>query len=274
MRQKKSGRLTLAQWLSRALNVEEMKRHKVKAAVYIVLRVATIGVMIFSIITAHWENTMTCVLTLLLLLIPSFIDNRLKIELPGVMEVIMITFVFAANILGEISSFYEKIPLWDTALHTLNGFICAGVGFGLIDILNRETKVRINLSPIFVCLFSFCFSMTAGTVWEFFEFGMDVFFGKDMQKDTVINSINSVLLAGGGEKITHIRDITQTTVNGTPLTINGYLDVGLFDTMKDLFVNFIGAVVFNTAGYFYLIGRGKHAGFIKNFIPSKKKDAD
>lgn len=274
MRTGKKEKITFSQRLKRVLNVEEMKQHKVKAAVYIVLRAATIGVMIYSIITGQWENTMTCVLTLLLLLIPSFIENRMQIELPGAMEIIMIFFVFAANILGEISSFYQLVPFWDTVLHTLNGFICAGVGFGLIDILNRNKRVKINLSPIFVCLFSFCFSMTAGTVWEFFEFGMDMLFGKDMQKDTVVTAINSVLLSGDGESLTHIRDITDTAVNGNALGINGYLDIGLIDTMKDLIVNFIGAVVFNTAGYFYLIGRGKRAKFIENFIPSRKEEEE
>ena len=93
------------------------------------------------------------------------------------------------------------------------------MGFGLIDILNRNDKIKMNLSPMFVCLFSFCFSMTAGTVWEFFEFAMDTFFGKDMQKDTVVNVINSVLLSGGSNDITNINDITDTIVNGKSLGI-------------------------------------------------------
>lgn len=256
--------------ISATVNFQEMKEHKVLTTVYIVLRVIIIGILVFSIINGKWENTMTCVLTLILFMIPSFIENKMKIDIPNVVEVIMLLFVFSANILGEMGSFYEKIPFWDTLLHTLNGFICAGVGFGLIDILNREERIKINLSPIFVCLFSFSFSMTVGTVWEFFEFGVDVLLGMDMQKDTVINTINSVLLTGGNvNQITSINDITDTVVNGQSLGINGYLDIGIIDTMKDLLVNFIGAVVFNFAGFFYLIGRGKQAGFVKNFIPTK-----
>lgn len=262
-------RRTFKEVMRRIFNVEEMRRNKLKAVVYIVLRLVTAAVLVYSIISGQWENTMTCMLTLLLLMIPSFIENQLKVELPNVMEIIMISFVFAGNILGEITSFYELVPMWDTVLHTINGFICAGVGFGLIDILNQNDKVKVNLSPIFVVLFSFCFSMTAGTVWEFFEFAMDTFFGKDMQKDTVVNSINSVLLYGEGEKIYRIKDITETAVNGANLGINGYLDIGLHDTMKDLLVNFIGAVVFNVLGFFYLKGRKKHTGFIENFIPSR-----
>ena len=253
------------------LDIQEMREHKVKAAFYIILRVIIIAVLIYSIIRGKWENTLTCALSLLLLMIPSFIENQMKIDLPNVMEVIMILFVFSANIMGEMAAFYEKIPIWDTILHTMNGFICAGVGFGLIDILNQNEKIKMNLSPLFVCLFSFCFSMTVGTVWEFFEFAMDFFFGKDMQKDTIVTYINSYLLSGENNTMININRITDTVVNGENLGINGYLDIGLLDTMKDMFVNFIGAVVFNLSGFFYLKHRGKHAGFVKNFIPSRKK---
>lgn len=256
--------------VKRLLDVEEMKRHKVKTAIYFVIRVLTVGVMVISILQGNWENTMTCVLTLLLMLIPVFVEQRLRIALPSVMECIVILFMFAANILGEIHSFYGKIPMWDTLLHTLNGFICAGVGFGLIDILNRHERVKMHLSPIFVVLFSFCFSMTVGTVWEFFEFAMDFFFGNDMQKDTVINSIHSYTLLPSLDTMT-VENIKDTAVNGQSLGLNGYLDIGLYDTMKDLFVNFLGAIVFNVAGYFYLIGRKKHTEFIENFIPKAMK---
>ncbi len=256
---------------NKILDVQEMKEHKVKAAFYIVLRVIIIAVLVLSIINSKWENTMTCVLTLILLMIPSFIEHKMKIDLPNVMEVIMILFVFSANIMGEMAAFYERIPIWDTMLHTLNGFICAGVGFGLIDILNRNERIKINLSPLFVCLFSFCFSMTVGVVWEFFEFGMDMLFAKDMQKDTVITTINSYMISGENNQMTTINGITDTFVNGERLSVDGYLDIGIIDTMKDLIVNFIGAVVFNVSGFFYLKNRGKHAGFINHFIPRRMR---
>ncbi len=246
---------------------KDKRKLLIKTAIYIIVRAVTLAVLVYSLRRGQWENAVTCALTLGLMMIPSFLERRLKIGLPTVMEIIMISFVFAANILGEISAFYEKLPMLDTALHTVNGFICAGVGFGLIDILNRNRRVKLQLSPLFVVLFSFCFSMTAGTVWEFFEFGMDCLFGKDMQKDTVITAVHSRLL--GGEETAVIENISRTAVNGRDLSVGGYLDIGLIDTMKDLLVNFAGAAVFNTAGYFYLIGRKKHTGFIRNFIPVK-----
>lgn len=254
----------LALWL----NVREMRQHKVKAGVYIVIRLILASLLIVSISNGKWENVMTCVLTLGLLMLPLFVDRKLSVALPSVLETIVVLFVFAANVMGELGAFYEKIPIWDSVLHAVNGFICAGVGFGLTDILNRSKRVKMNLSPIFVCLFSFCFSMTVGVVWEFFEFGADMFFGKDMQKDTVVTAIHSGLISGKPNVIMHIRNITSTVVNGENLGINGYLDIGLIDTMKDLLVNFVGAMVFDTAGWFYL--KGRSAGFLRNFIPVKK----
>ena len=256
------------QRLARWLNVREMRQHRVKAGVYIIIRLILVSLLTAGILNGKWENVMTCVLTLGLLMLPLFIDRKLSLALPSVLETIVVLFVFAANVMGELGAFYEKIPIWDSLLHTVNGFICAGVGFGLTDILNRSERVKLSLSPMFVCLFSFCFSMTVCAVWEFFEFGADMLFEKDMQKDTVITAIHSGLISGKPNVIMHIRDITSTVVNGENLGINGYLDIGLIDTMKDLLVNFVGAVVFDTIGWFYL--KGRSAGFLRNFIPVKK----
>lgn len=256
------------QRLARWLNVREMRQHRVKAGVYIIIRLILVSLLTAGILNGKWENVMTCVLTLGLLMLPLFIDRKLSVALPSVLETIVVLFVFAANVMGELGAFYEKIPIWDSLLHAVNGFICAGVGFGLTNILNRSERVKLSLSPMFVCLFSFCFSMTVGVVWEFFEFGADMLFEKDMQKDTVITAIHSGLISGKPNVIMHIRDITSTVVNGENLGINGYLDIGLIDTMKDLLVNFVGAAVFDTIGWFYL--KGRSAGFLRNFIPVKK----
>ncbi len=264
--QEKSGRHSL-------INTEEIKEHKAITTLYIILRTIIVGLFILSIVRGEWENSMTLILSFVLLMIPSFIERRLKVDVPNALECIVICFVFAANVMGEIGAFYEKIPMWDTILHTLNGFVCAAVGFGLIDILNEHDKIKMNLSPLFVCLFSFCFSMTAGTMWEFFEFGADMFLGKDMQKDTIVNVINSVLLTGGNSgEITSIKGITDTIVNGKSLGIGGYLDIGIIDTMKDLLVNFLGAVVFNFAGFFYIKSRSKRASFIESLVPKRVKE--
>ena len=177
-----------------------------------------------------------------------------------------------AEILGEIQAYYVQFPYWDTMLHTLNGFLCAAIGFSLLDILNRDERLAFKLSPVYLAVVAFCFSMTIGVLWEFFECFMDQMFLLDMQKDTIVHSIGSVMLdpAGGNTPVAihDITDVIVVTADGAqhPLSLGGYLDIGILDTMKDLFVNFIGAVVFSFIGYFYVKNRGK-GWFAKRFIP-------
>lgn len=267
-RQRKRGKL------ARALDME-LREHKSSFIVYMVLRVLVILCMILQILNRNYENVFLCVLTLILLLLPSFIQVNLKIELPTTLEIIILLFIFSAEILGEIQAYYIKIPNWDTILHTMNGFLMAAIGFSLVDILNREEKLKFELSPAFMSMVAFCFSMTVGVIWEFFEYGMDTFLGFDMQKDTVIHSISSVMLDPAGENaVVTMRNIQDVIVNGQSLGLGGYLDIGLHDTMDDLLVNFLGAVVFSVIGYFYIKrkGEGKVA---RRFIPRlKKEEAD
>ena len=239
---------------------------------YVLLRISVIAVMIAQIFNHDFENVMLCVLTLILFMLPSLIERRLKIDLPDTLEIIILLFIYAAEILGEIQAYYITFPFWDTMLHTLNGFLCAAIGFSLIDLLNRSKKFTFSLSPLYVALASFCFSMTVGVLWEFFEYAMDQFFFLDMQKDTIVPAISSVMLDPNGANtpvmIKDIQDVIIVHSDGTQeaLGLGGYLDIGILDTMEDLLVNFIGATVFSVVGYFYIKRRGK-GKFARRFIP-------
>ena len=255
---------------------ESGHRKRAVTAVYFVLRALVILTMIRQFINGDYENVFLCVLTLVLFLLPAIIEHRLRIDLPDTMEIIILLFIFAAEILGEIRSYYTTFPGWDTVMHTLNGFLCAAVGFSLVDMLNRHKRFSLSLSPVYLAIVAFCFSMTIGVLWEFFEFAADTFLLKDMQKDAIVNTISTVALdPTGGNTPVIIRDIEDVIlVSGgrqIPLGLGGYLDLGIRDTMKDLFVNFIGAVVFSCIGYFYLIGRGK-GRFARRFIPQVLED--
>jgi len=253
----------------------ELREHRSSFIVYFTLRALVIATMILQILNRNYENVFLCALTLLLLIMPSLMQITFRVELPTTLEIIILIFIFAAEILGEIREFYLIFPFWDTALHTLNGFLAAAIGFSLVDLLNRSERTVFNLSPLFTAIVAFCFSMTIGVVWEFFEFGMDQLAGFDMQKDTVIHVIRSVTLDPAGHNVPYeISGITETAVNGQELGLGGYLDIGLIDTMQDLIVNFIGAFVFSVIGFFYVKnrGKGKLAG---RFIPRRKaKDRD
>ena len=253
----------------------ELREHRSSFIVYFTLRALVIATMILQILNRNYENVFLCALTLILLIMPSLMQITFRVELPTTLEIIILIFIFAAEILGEIREFYLIFPFWDTALHTLNGFLAAAIGFSLVDLLNRSERTVFNLSPLFTAIVAFCFSMTIGVVWEFFEFGMDQLAGFDMQKDTVIHAIRSVTLDPAGHNVPYeISGITETVVNGQELGLGGYLDIGLIDTMQDLIVNFIGAFVFSVIGFFYVKnrGKGKLAG---RFIPRRKaKDRD
>lgn len=248
-----------------------LRKKSVVAAVYIVLRLLVILMMVAQFFNGNFENVFLCMLTLILFLLPTIFEKSLQIDLPNALEIIILLFIFAAEILGEIRAFYTTFAYWDTMLHTLNGFLCAAIGFSLVDMCNRHKRISLSLSPVYMAIVAFCFSMTIGVLWEFFECTMDQFFLLDMQKDTVVNVISSVKLdPTGGNTPVAIKGITDVIVvcgdEQIPLGLGGYLDIGILDTMKDLWVNFIGAVVFSILGYFYVKSRGK-GWFARNFIP-------
>ena len=254
----------------------EIKKNKNVFAVYIILRMLVIAVAIVSLVSGNIENFFLCILSLILFLLPAFVERKLKIDLPDALEIVVLLFIFAAEILGEISSFYVRVPHWDTMLHTINGFLFAAIGFAMVDVLNRSSRVKFNLSPFYLAVMAFCFSMTVGVLWEFFEFGMDILLNFDMQKDTVLNSITSVTFdVTASNKTVTFNDIVDTIVisaDGTGYVfsdydINGYVDLGIVDTMKDLIVNFIGAVVFSVVGFFYVKSRGS-GKLARGFIPT------
>ena len=120
------------------------------------------------------------------------------------------------------------------------------------------------MTPIFVALVSFCFSMTVGVVWEFAEFGADRLVRFDAQKDWLVDNISSVALNPDGEnepvKVDGIAYTILYDADGNELAVieGGYLDIGIIDTMKDLLVNMAGALVFSVFGYLYIHKRDRY----------------
>lgn len=225
------------------------------------VELALIALVALSIVRqfflGSYHNMFLGILTLILFMIPELIEKKVGVTIPAGLKTVILIFIFAAEILGEINAFYIKIPIWDTMLHTTNGFLMAAIGFALIDLFNRSEKFSVRMSPYFVAFVAFCFSMTVGVVWEFFEFSMDWFFHTDMQKDWILPIISSVKLDPAGANHPIKVTVESLAVNGEEWNLGGYLDVGIVDTMKDLMVNFVGAVVFSVIGIVYLKQRGK-----------------
>ena len=199
---------------------------------YIVLRFIVILILIRCILRADIESAFVCLLVLVIYTLPQLVEDKLNIDIPTALEVIIFVFVFAAEILGELQAYFIKYSNWDTILHTSSGFLWAAVGFSLVDLLNRSDNVKVQLSPGYLAITAFCFSMTIGVLWEFIELSADKLFLLDMQKDTIVNQISSVSLDPTGSNISitvkDIQDVILVTGSGDiPLGLGGFLDIGL-----------------------------------------------
>lgn len=249
----------------------------IKVNTYIILRLLVLICMVLQILRGDWQNVFFCVLTLILFTIPYFVDKKLNITLPNTLENIILLFIFAAEILGEIQNFYGIFTYWDTMLHTINGFLCAAIGFALIDILNRNERFLFKCSPMFVAIVAFCFSMTIGVLWEFYEYAADHYFLADMQRDSLIQTVSSAYLHPEGKnKPIIVNNIDHTVIYYEMddelkeyVIEGGYMDIGIIDTMEDLFVNFIGAIVFSIIGWLYIKDRDEYH-YLEHFLPKLK----
>lgn len=160
-----------------------------------------------------------CIVGVFALLLPRFLKGKINLRIPSTMMLLYTIFLYCSIYLGEVRSFYYNVPHWDTILHTFSGGMLGALGFSVITVLNRTEKVPLNLSPAFVAVFSFCFALSLGTIWEFYEFTADGILGTNMQKFAFED---------------------------------GELMVGrmaLTDTMKDLVVDAIGALFISMVGY-------------------------
>lgn len=251
------------------------KKDRVIRILYAVLAGLVILTLVRAAARREYSHVFFCVLTLVLFTLPSLVERKLNIRLPNLFEAIVLVFIYSAEILGEINCYYMRIPYWDTMLHTVNGFMFAAFGFALLDILNQNSKIKYKLSPFYLALMAFCFSMTIGVFWEFFEYYCDLFLGTDMQKDCYVNVLNTVMLdPNNSNTVVSIKDISEVIVkygDGWEIVLDGYIDIGIADTVKDLVVNFVGATIFSIIGFFYVKqrGRGKIA---RQFIPTLNTD--
>ncbi len=241
-----------------------IKRSRQAIATYILLITATVMILVVQLFKCNSDNTLTCIWAIVQYMLFVLAVNKLKIDLPASLEILILLFLFAHEILGDVFTFYTRFKFWDDMLHTISGFYIAAIGFALIDIMNRWDKYSMVLSPICIGLIAFMFSVGSGVVWEFGEYFMDTFFHTDMQMDSVVQQISSVFFNPDGVNKAVTKPINDIVVNGDTWNFGGYIDVGLIDTMQDMLLNFLGALVFTFLGIRYLKGKGHFAG---KFIP-------
>ena len=257
-----------------------MAENKLSLAVYIVCHALIGATVVRGIVSGSTRMITVPALAVLLMLIPTALKLLLRIRLSGALETMAYLFIFCAMILGEVYHFYSEIPAWDSILHVLNGFMFAAFGFCLVDLLCKSrTGHRCSLSPLFIALTAFCFSVTVGVFWEFIEFGGDALLGKDMQKDVLLHDIYTVrlsnLLEGAlPDSFVHsLNDIQRMelydSMDNLIAIADGYLDIGLTDTVKDMAMNCVGAAILCGLGYYGLKGDG-HTPLSSFFLPPRK----
>jgi hypothetical protein len=176
--------------------------------------------------------SLQCILGLVLVFLPSALEHRFKITFSNEMHILFVLFLYGAIILGEVRGYYRKFFHWDTLLHTLSGVMLSSFGFCIIDIINKSKKINLGLSDWFMSFFSFCIAIMLDTLWEIIEFIMDVFMDLNMQQYILPDG---TVLAG---------------------------HYALVDTMKDLIVDAIGALIISIIGY-TILRRHKKYGQIE-----------
>lgn len=192
------------------------KKNRSSMIITNLVRIALIFTYIRGWVMQDHSQDFLIILTFIMTYYPSVLEKRFGVYLPNTLQIIITLFIFSAQVLGEMNGFYDKIPWWDTMLHATSGTILGLLGFMFVYLLNEKGDANVNLSPIFVVIFAFCFAITMGVFWEFFEFASDRLLGYNMQRFRL-----------PGED-------------------------GLVDTMEDLIVDTIGAGVACIFGWIYM----------------------
>lgn len=170
--------------MKKVLTVEEkeVRTQKINMAITNITRILLALIIVRGILVKDYNQLFIAFITIALTYYPSILEKRFGVYLPSSMQIIITLFIFGAQYLGEIRNFYRIFPWWDTALHTTSGVILGVIGFMFVYLLNEKYGKKVKLSPFFVVMFAFCFAVTMGVFWEFFEYGMDRIFGTNMQK--------------------------------------------------------------------------------------------
>lgn len=215
----------------------------------IVMELLALGTLVMLLVTKQYSRLPLAIATPFMILLPEFFEKvfRCKISLP----VYLFGLLYAVGpMLGQCHNLYYLVSWWDKALHISGGIMFAILGFYLFEAMGGDRK-RILLCAVF----ALCFSMAVSALWEFVEFGSDRIFGTDMQDDSIVTELNSYLLDEGVGVAGSIENIHAVVIDGTPLPVSGYIDIGLLDTMWDMILESLGALI---VCLMYLIDKGKH----------------
>ena len=206
---------------------------KVNFVVRILFVLAFLETVVFAVFTNDYSNIInafTALLGFALTFVPEAVENisKRRLRFSSGVKIAIVLFIFAAELLGEINSFYEKISWWDNMLHSLSEAILALIGFMLVYAMNESEKVEIHLSPLFIAAFAFFFAVAAGAVWEIFEFAGDRIFSMNMQKfrpPEGVNVLNTDAWRYDAGLIDTMTDIILDTVTAFAVAVLGFIKI-------------------------------------------------
>ena len=223
--------------MGRSKGLKRKRHYSVREIVSIILLISLVFSVVFSFVkflAAPSEPTgeeyekvksdyllmlLQCSVGLIVMCLPWIVSRKFNVVVPGTICILYYIFLYCAIFLGEVLDFYYVVPHWDTMLHAFSGAMLGALGFVLVDFLNKDSHVKVSLTPFFISLFAFSFALSIGALWEVYEFSFDSFLGLNMQKFRT---------ADGIELIGHD---------------------ALSDTMKDLIIDAAAAFIISTLGY-------------------------
>ncbi len=173
--------------------------------------------------------------TLILISIPMIVEYLFHCRLALWLHVFIMLYGLGP-MLGHSYGLFYTTTWWDKLLHCSGGVAFAIVGYYLPLLIGEN-----RMTPAMRLIFAVCFSMAISVMWEFMEYGQDMLLGFDTQNDTLISTIHSYLLGDTTGRLGRIEGISEVAVNG--LSIPGYIDIGLIDTMGDMLIETLGAVL-------------------------------
>ena len=242
------------------LLAEQYGKSKIVFYLYTALRLFTIVLMVICAAKGYWLKSAQCFMALFFYWTPAIWERKHDTDFPPVFEVIILLFITAFFTVGEVFNFMGTVSWWDTMLHTLYGFIFTAFFFSFLEIYTKDKELKFKVSPFYSCCSAAGMTMLFGTFWEYFEFFADQVLKKDMQKDRLVDHFSTTFFDDTNVPV-QINNITSTVINvkdGDPITLNGYLDIGILDTMKDSLVAFAGVVVFCIFLILFLKSKGKN----------------
>jgi hypothetical protein len=187
----------------RQINKESIEENT-QFVIILIIRITFVVTLLLSIFLKKEDTFVPAALGTFFIFLPEFVRKILELQIIPELNLFFILFVFAAIFLGEIRLYYEKIWWWDIMLHFISGVLLGLIGFSLVYFLNYSESVNVSPNPFFIALFSFCFAIMCGVIWEIIEFGVDQLFGTNTQRSGLMDTMGDLIADTGGAFFTAI----------------------------------------------------------------------